>query len=111
MKTQLIIAIVCIFVLLVFVVVMYTKKDAYVYYPFRGEFSATPPPQNKNVDDFFTATDSPVDDSLNTELYKSACNNCDTSNRMLKSMTPRACELCKSYVSGHMLKFRSMGIL
>ena len=94
--------------LIIAIIMIASKKDSYQYYPFG---SATPSQPHENVTAFFKAVGSPVNDSIPAELYERACNDCVTSNALLRPITPRNCELCKSYVKGHMLKLRPMGIL
>ena len=95
--------------IIILAVIFYTNKDNFQYY--YDPLLTSPTPQHGNVNDFFKEVDSDTENSIDQARYKRACNACVTSNEMLRPITPRNCELCKSYVKGHMLKFRSMGIL
>ena len=94
--------------LIILIVIVTLKKDKYQYYPFG---SAKPSNPHANVTAFFKSVGSPDNDSIPDALYEKACDNCNTSTAMLRPITPRNCELCKSYVKGQMLKLRPMGVL
>ena len=97
---------------IVLIVVLSIRKDGFVYDPLYG---STPPSLDNKPDykSFFEAVHANPTDSIETARYEKACENCKKPLAGYEDhpMTPRSCEQCRSFVKGHQLVFRGMGIL